>query len=312
MIEVKKPELLITAGSCREIETYAAAGADAVLIGEQRYGVRMPGEFDIDTIEEAIRTAKRSGLRVYVSVHNFISHDKLDGLGDYLEKLALWQADAIVFGDPAVLVTLQERKLEVPLHWDAEMTGTNAETANFWKSKGAARAVLARELSLEEIIAFRQHTDMEIQVQVHGMTNIYHSMRHLVGSYMDHLGRREEGKIYGMDEGLYLVEHERRGLKLPIFEDRNGTHIMSPDDICMIENLPELFEARPDSLKIESLLKSEEYNESVVRCYREAIDALCDDPESYEFDERWLETIERLQPPGRELTYGFYYKEQVY
>ena len=92
-------------------------------------------------------------------------------------------------GDPAVLVTLKERGLQMRLHWDGEMTATNAETANFWKKHGAVRAVLARELNLEEIKMFRKQTDMEIQVQVHGITNIYHSMRRLVTSYMDHLGR---------------------------------------------------------------------------------------------------------------------------
>lgn len=309
---MKKPELLITAGSCREIETYAASGADAVQIGENRYGVRMPGNFDIAGIKEAIQTAKQCGVRVYVSVHNLIPHERLDGLGDYLEKLAEWEADAIIFGDPAILVTLKERGLQMRLHWDGEMTATNAETANFWKKHGAVRAVLARELNLEEIKMFRKQTDMEIQVQVHGITNIYHSMRRLVTSYMDHLGRHTPDMKYGAEQGLYLVEHERRGLKLPIFEDDAGTHIMSPDDICMIENLDELAEAEPDSLKIEGLLKTEQYNETVVRCYREAIDALYSDPEHYEFDEQWLEKIEELQPPGRELSYGFYYKEQVY
>jgi putative protease len=80
----------------------------------------------------------------------------------------------------------------------------------------------------------------------------------------------------------------------------------------MLENLHELMEGQIDSLKIEGLLKSVEYNETVVRSYRLAIDAYVADPSHYEFKEEWLNAIRELQDPRRELSYGFFYKEQVY
>ncbi|MBP1995690.1 U32 family peptidase [Paenibacillus eucommiae] len=54
------------------------------------------------------------------------------------------------------------------------------------------------------------------------------------------------------------------------------------------------------------------YNETVVRSYRAAIDAFLADPQGYVFQQEWLEAIEHLQDPKRELSYGFFYKEQVY
>ncbi|MDF2964442.1 MAG: peptidase, partial [Paenibacillus sp.] len=81
---------------------------------------------------------------------------------------------------------------------------------------------------------------------------------------------------------------------------------------CMLENLHELIEGQIDSLKIEGLLKSEQYNETVVKSYRQAIDAYTADPENYQFQENWLDAIKELQDPRRELSYGFFYKEQVY
>ncbi|MDF2719774.1 MAG: family peptidase, partial [Paenibacillus sp.] len=83
-------------------------------------------------------------------------------------------------------------------------------------------------------------------------------------------------------------------------------------DMCMLESLHELMEAGIDSFRIEGLLKTIEYNETVVRCYRKAIDAYTADPGGYVFDEAWLEPIRELQDPDRELSFGFYYKEQVY
>ena len=174
------------------------------------------------------------------------------------------------------------------------------------------RAVLARELNEEEIAAFRRGTKMQIQVQVHGMTNIYHSQRNLLHSYMLHLGREATLLEGGPEQGTYLVEMERPEERFPIFEDLTGMHVMSSDDICLLEALPDLVAIGIDSFYIEPLLKSEAYNETVVRSYRAALTRLAEDGERYEEDPAWLAAIESLQDPQRELGFGFLYKEQVY
>lgn len=76
--------------------------------------------------------------------------------------------------------------------------------------------------------------------------------------------------------------------------------------------LDELLQEPIDSLKIETLLKPTTYNETVIRCYRKAIDAWASDPQNYVFQEEWVEEIRRLQDDDRELSYGFFFKEQVY
>ena len=144
------------------------------------------------------------------------------------------------------------------------------------------------------------------------MTNIYHSKRSLVGSYMEHQEEPDRLPRLDKERGLYVMEAERKDERYPIFEDKNGTHMMSSDDICMIENLHELLEAGVYSLKIEGIMKSVAYNEAVIRAYRQAIDAYIADPAGYEFQEEWLEAIQAVQDPNRELSYGFFYKEQVY
>lgn len=68
---------------------------------------------------------------------------------------------------------------------------------------------------------------------------------------------------------MFLHDKER-GNKYPIFEDENGTHIMSPNDVCMIDELEDLMDAGIDSFKIDGVLKSPEYLTEVTRMYREA------------------------------------------
>ncbi len=72
---------------------------------------------------------------------------------------------------------------------------------------------------------------------------------------------------------MFLHDKERDN-KYPIFEDENGTHIMSPNDVCIIDELEELIDAGIDSFKIDGVLKTPEYLIEVTKMYREAID-LC-------------------------------------
>lgn len=306
------PELLISAGSIEQIERYLQAGASAVLIGESRFGMRQPGEIAAGSLKEAVKKAHQLGAKAYVNMNKLFRNDELSDLPEYLRAVTDAGADAIVFGDPAVLLNVRQYAPELTLFWNAEMTGTNSSAASYWGRRGAARAVVARELNEEEIIDLKQKASMEIQIQVHGMTNIYHSHRNLLQSYLEHLGREATLIRKGADQGLFLVEAERPDEKFPVYEDENGTHVMSPDDICLLEALPELIGAGVDCLYVEPLLKSEEYNMAVLNSYRQALTTWQNNPAAYTFDDQWLTAIQKQQDPARELGFGFLYKEQVY
>ena len=307
-----KPELLAAAGSLEEVLAYLNAGADAVLVGEDRFGMRLPGSMQLDEIRQATGAVREHGGKIYVSLNNLMTNDLLDDLSDYVKALGEIGVDAVEFNDPSVLYAVKEHAPHIKLHWNAEMTSTNYSTANYWGRKGASRVILARELNMDEITEMKPHLDVEAQVQVHGMTNIYHSKRHLVQSYMAHQGRPVAGGSLGKERGLFLIEAERAEEKYPIYEDVNGTHIMSSDDICILEDLHLLMKAGIDSFKVETLLKTRAYNEVVLRAYRTAIDEFAADPGAYAFREEWTDSIRELQDPERELSFGFFYKEQVY
>ncbi|MBU9705359.1 U32 family peptidase [Paenibacillus sp. AK121] len=306
-----KPELLATASSPEDARHMLEAGATALLIGDDRFGMRLPGHFTPDQIREVVEEARKHAAQVYVSMTNLMTNELLPLLPKYVQTIAECGIDAIEFNDPAVLMAVKEHAPHLKLFWNGEMISTNFATANYWGEKGASRVILARELSMDEITEMIPKLNIEAQVQVHGMTNIYHSKRKLVQSYMLHQGRTVEGDL-GRGRGLFLIEAERQEEKFPIYEDINGTHIMSSDDFCIMEDLHILMEAGVHSFKIEGLLKPTAYNEAVVRAYRKAIDSYTADPDAYVYDESWLDEVRRLQDPERELSFGFFYKEQVY
>ena len=221
-------------------------------------------------------------------------------------------ADAIIFGDPAVLMVAREVAPEMKLHWNTETTATNWFTCNYWGTKGAKRAVLAREINMDAIVEMTEHAKVELEVQVHGMTCMFQSRRTLIGNYFEYQGKSLKVENSEKKRNMFLHDEERNN-KYPIFEDFNGTHIMSPNDICIIDELQEMIETGVDSFKIDGILKSQEYLVAVTKLYRKAIDLCVEDVDRYdEVKEQLLNEIEAIQPANRSLDTGFFFKETVY
>ncbi len=309
---MKKTELVVTPLSIDDIMPLAAAGADAFVIGEQRYGLRLAGDFNRDQVRQAITLAHEHGKKVYVAVNAIFHNEKVAELDDYIKFVADANADAIIFGDPAVLMTAREVAPNMKLHWSTETLGTNWFSCNYWGKKGAKRAVLAREINMDAIVEIKENAEVEIEVQVHGMSCMFQSKRSLLGNYYEYQGKVMEIENRKMEKNMFLHDKEREN-KYPIFEDENGTHIMSPNDICIIDELQEMLEAGVDSFKIDGILKSSDYLLTVTKAYREAIDLYFEDPDLYDDKkDELLAAIEEVQPANRKLDTGFFFKETVY
>ncbi|RDU35106.1 U32 family peptidase [Neobacillus piezotolerans] len=309
---MKKPELLVTPTSIQDIAPLSDAGADAFVVGEERYALRLAGEFSREDVREAIRIAHSKGKKVYVSMNGIFHNEKVEELGDYLAFASEAGADAVIFGDPAVLLAARETAPNLKLHWNTETTATNWYTCNYWGRKGAKRAVLAREINMDAILEIKENSEVEIEVQVHGMSCMFQSKRSLLGNYFLYQGKEMEIENRRLEKDMFLHDIER-GNKYPIFEDSNGTHIMSPNDICMIDELQDMLEAGVDSFKIDGILKAPGYIAEVTSLYRNAIDLYFEDPDKYEdVKGELLEKIEEIQPQSRPLDTGFFFKETVY
>ena len=310
--KMKKPELLVTPTSVKDIERLAEAGADAVMIGEQRYGLRLAGEFNREDLQAAIELAHKNNMKAYVAVNAIFHNEKIEELKDYIKFVSDAKADAIVFGDPAVLMTVREVAPEMKMHWSTETLATNYYTCNYWGRKGAKRSVLARELNMDAIVEIKENAEVEIEIQVHGMTSMFQSKRSLIGNYYEFQGKNMKIENRSGQDQMFLHDKERDN-KYPIYEDENGTHIMSPNDICIIDELEELIDAGIDSFKIEGLLKSSEYIVEVTKKYRKAIDLCVENRDQYEeIKDQLVAELEAIQPPNRSLDTGFFYKETVY
>ena len=159
-------------------------------------------------------------------------------------------------------------------HVSTQQSVANYACAQSWFDLGASRVVLARELSLREILGIRERVSPELELETfcHGAMCVSYSGRCLLSNYMT--GRdSNRGQCAQPCRYQYaLMEEKRPGEYFPVFEDEKGTYIMNSRDMCMIDHLDELCDAGIDCLKIEGRAKSAYYAAIVTGAYRHVLD----------------------------------------
>ena len=307
--DFKKPELLLPSGDLETLRVAFHFGADAVYIGGTRYGLRAKaGNFSADEMREAVKIAHGAGKKIYVTVNIYAHDGDIHGLPDYLSELSDIGVDAILISDPGVFALAKRYAPDIPLHISTQANTTNYEAARFWYEQGASRVVTARELSLKEIKAMREHIpeDMEIESFVHGSMCISYSGRCLLSSYMTGRDANRGACTHPCRWKYHVMEEKREGEYFPVEEDERGTYIFSSKDISMISHIDDLIAAGVDSFKIEGRMKNALYVATVAGAYRAAIDECVADIEAYRSHAADYEKM-IMATTYRPFSTGFYY-----
>ncbi|NFM79616.1 U32 family peptidase [Clostridium botulinum] len=310
MLNMKKPELLAPAGNLEKLKTAINFGADAVYLGGSKLNLRaFADNFTDDELQEGIKYAHDRGRKVHVTINIFPRNEDFNGLEEYLKKLYEFNVDAIIVSDPGIIMTARETVPNLEIHLSTQANTVNFKTINFWYKQGVKRTVLARELTLEEIKTIREKIEKDCQLEafVHGSMCMSYSGRCLLSNYMTGRDSNRGACAQPCRYKYYLMEEKREGEYFPILEDDKGTYIMNSKDMCMIEHIPELVQSGIDSFKIEGRMKSSFYVATVVKAYREAIDAYFEDPENYTFKEKWMDYLKKAS--HRAYFTGFYFND---
>ncbi len=304
---MNKPEILAPAGSLAKLKYAVMYGADAVYIGGEAFSLRVAAKnFTIDEIKEGIAFAHERGAKVYITA-NIIPHNSdLDKFPDFVREVAAIGADAIIVSDLGAFGIVRSVAPQLDVHISTQANNTNYASANMWHSMGAKRVILARDLSFGEISEIRAQTDPELEIEcfVHGAMCVSYSGRCLLSNYLTHRDSNRGACSHPCRWKYYLMEEKRPGEYMPVFENERGTFIFNSKDLCMIEHIPELIEAGITSFKIEGRVKNELYVATVVKAYRDAVDAYFENKENYKVDEAILTELTKVS--HREYTSGFY------
>lgn len=303
---MQKMELLAPAGNMNKLKIAFLYGADAVYLGGKSFGLRaFSDNFSPEEMREAVTYAHSIGKKIHVTVNIFPHNDDLTGLPEYLRFLRDIHVDALLIADPGIFNMARELMPEVPIHISTQANTTNWSTVDFWHKLGASRVVMAREVSLKDVAEIhRRVPDIELEGFVHGAMCISYSGRCLLSNYFTHDRDSNRGQCVQCCRFKYnIVEEKRPGQYFPVVEDERGTYIFNSKDLCLLPYLPDLYQAGLSSLKIEGRMKSIHYVATVVKVYREAMDAYERDPQHFQVLPRWLTELEKIS--HRPYTKGF-------
>ncbi len=317
-VRLDKPELLAPAGSLEKLKFAVHYGADAVYIGGQQYGLRSNADnFTFEEMREGVEFAEKYGAKVFVATNIFAHNEDIDGLEDYLRGIQDAGVHAIIVADPIIIETCRRVAPKLEIHLSTQQSTMNWQAVQFWKEDGVDRVVLAREVSMEEIVDIKRNVDIEIEVFVHGAMCSSYSGRCVLSNHFTDRDSNRGGcsqscrwkyDLFTTEEELGGTSASQIGIKeLPLFQEGDNPFSMSSKDLCMIEHIPELIRSGVDSFKIEGRMKSVHYVATVVNAYRQAIDAYFDDPQNYTLKPEWLYEIQKAA--NRPLNTGFFYDE---
>ena len=308
---MRKPELLIPAGSLEVLKTAVLYGADAVYIGGEMFGLRAKAKnFSKEDMKKGLEFAHEHGVKVYVTANIVAHNEDLEEVRQYMKELKEIKPDALIISDPAIFTIAKEEVPEIDIHISTQANNTNYGTYLFWHRLGATRVVSARELSLKEIKEIRKHIPDELEIESfnHGAMCISYSGRCLLSNYFTGRDAIRGACTHPCRWKYAVMEESRPGEYLPVEENERGTYIFNSKDLCMIEYIPEIIDAGIDSLKIEGRMKTALYVATVARTYRKAIDDFFVSEECYRSNmEYYKEEISKCT--YRQFTTGFYFQK---
>ncbi len=258
------PEVLAPAGSLDKLKVAVLYGANAVYVGGQKFGLRTAADnFTLDELREGVNFAHDRGAQVYVVLNSFLHDKDLSELPDFVNFLNEIKVDAVIVSDLGVVKTVSSLS-SIPIHISTQASTLNVEAAKLWKSMGATRVVVGRELSVKEAGKIKREANIEVEMFIHGSMCMAYSGHCVISNFTQGRDSNRGGCAhscrfeYSLDMGLDT-------------EEKKKAFFMSSKDLEGLRILPEFINEGIDSLKIEGRMKSHLYAGTMSKVYTEAL-----------------------------------------
>ena len=250
-------EILAPVGSEEMLHAAVFSGADAVYLGFSGFNARTgAGNFDTDSLKEAVRFCHARGVKVHVALNTTVYGGELASLCDAIRAVAASGADAVICQDLAVATLIGKIAPQLPRHGSTQMSVHTLQGALELKELGFTRVVLARELSLPEVEQITRHCGIETECFVHGALCMCVSGQCYMSAF---LGGRSGNR--GSCAGPCRLPFEANALP----EGKPGRlHHLSLKDNSVIDKLDQLQAIGVASAKIEGRLRTPEYVAAAV------------------------------------------------
>ena len=311
-------ELLAPAGNFISLRAVLENGADAVYFGLNDYNMRANARnFSIDDLGKISEIANEYDAKTYLCTNIILKEDQILKLNDSLNTVKDSGIDGLILSDIGLIEECVSHNLEA--HVSVQENITNSFALKTLHKLGAKRAILSRELSLDEITKITEKSPIETEIFIHGAMCMAISGRCFLsyGLYErsancgDCLQPCRKNWTLTFEESqndavlnTSEVEDERFIISKG-YDDSYRTNFFSPKDMCMIEYIPELMKTNVTSFKIEGRARSPDYAAMVTGVYRKAIDSYLENPDDYRTNPVWINELKSVFNRGFDT--GFYF-----
>lgn len=252
-----KTELLAPAGNMETLKAAVQNGADAVYIGGKMYGARaFANNFTLDEIKTALKYCHLYSVKLYVTANTVIFENEIEDFLDYMKFLYESGVDAVIMQDLGMISLVRKLIPDLEIHASTQINVHNDESLFFLKNMGVKRAVLAREMSIDEIKNLK--CDIEKEIFIHGALCVSYSGQCLFSSL-------NGGRSGNRGECT-------QSCRLPYENNKTQNYYLSTKELCSVNHIKEILDLKINSLKIEGRMKSPTYVGYVTRIYRRLID----------------------------------------
>ena len=311
-------ELLSPAGNFISLRAVLENGADATYFGLNDFNMRANAKnFSLDDLSEVSRIAKEYSAKTYLCSNIILNEDGAFKLKNQLEEIASSEIDGIILSDIGLIEDTVDNGLEA--HISVQENISNSYTLKTLKKLGAKRAILSRELSIEDIKKTVKHSPIETEVFIHGAMCMAISGRCFLsyGLYGRSANcgdclqpcRKNWTLSFEEDERDSVVNfsdvNDESFIISKAYDNSYRTNFFSPKDMMMIEYIPELINAGIDSFKIEGRARSPDYGAMVTNVYKQAINSYYENPSEYKVNPQWIEELKSVFNRGFDT--GFYF-----
>ena len=277
-----KPEILAPAGSFDALRAAVWAGADAVYLGAKSFSARAgAANFSMTELEEGILFAHRSGVKVYVTVNTLLKEKELEPALHLLRDIYNLGADAAIIQDLGAASLAKEYIPQLEIHASTQTTTTSLAGIAALRELGFDRVVLARELTAVQIIEIAEANILPVEIFLHGALCVAYS------------GQCLHSSLVGGRSGNRGQCAQPCRLPYSLSTSRRQGYLLSPRDLCLIEQIPLLASLGCAAWKIEGRARSSDYVAETVGTYRRALDAYWDAPHAYIVEDTDLSRLEQ-------------------
>jgi len=285
-------EIMAPVGSKESLAAALRAGADSVYFGVDRLNMRShsANHFSVDDLRDIATECRRCGVKSYLTVNTIVYDEDLPLMREIITAAREAEVSAVIASDIAVMQECRRQGVEV--HLSTQLNISNVEALRFY-AQFADVVVLARELRLDQVEQIHRAIDehdicgpsghrVRIEMFCHGALCMAVSGKCYL-SLDNTLRSANRGECMQLCRRSYLLTDRETGTEIEV----DNKYLMSPKDLKTVRFIDRMMKAGVRVFKIEGRARGPEYVATVVGCYREAIESVCNGTFTEERKDEW-------------------------